>query len=85
MPLLAPNKSDEPWAQVHRRACDEVERWNKTVNVGDEVIYQAYPGADPQRFKTRHEAGVLGGHTAVVWLEGKAGCVAVAACRPAPL
>jgi hypothetical protein len=63
-----------------RRASDLVIQWNKTVKVGDEVVYRSHPGADPQLFKTRTEAQVLSGHTAVVWLDGKSGCVAVVAC-----
>lgn len=56
--------------------------WNDNVAVGAEVEYRSFPGAAPQRFKTRTPAEVLGGHTAVVWLEGKAGCVSVTACTP---
>lgn len=66
-----------------RNVADEADQWNKTVKVGDEVIYLAHPGAEPQRFKTRSEARVLEGHTAVLFLEGKSGCVAVGACHPA--
>ncbi|MGV2904634.1 hypothetical protein [Achromobacter sp. AGC25] len=38
-----------------------------------------------QTFKTKTEAEVLSGHTAVVWLEGKRGCVAVSHCTPVPV
>ena len=60
----------------------EVEQWNATVRVGDTVEYRDPPRAEPQQFTTRTEAEVLSGHTAVVWLNGKSGCVACSACRP---
>ena len=52
------------------------------AKLGDLVEYRSYPEASPQTFKTRTEAQVLSGHTAVVWLEGKSGCVCCDACRP---
>ncbi len=60
----------------------EVADWNSRVKVGDLVEYRSHPEAEPQTFKTRTEAHVLSGHTAVVWLEGKSGCVCCDACRP---
>ena len=60
----------------------EVTDWNARVKLGDLVEYRSYPEAAPQTFKTRTEAQVLSGHTAVVWLEGKSGCVCCDACRP---
>ena len=60
----------------------EADDWNAKVNVGDQVEYRSDPYAEPQVFATRTEASVLSGHTAVVWLEGKAGCVAIEACKP---
>jgi hypothetical protein len=33
-------------------------------------------------YETRSEASVLGGHSAVIWLDGKSGCVALEACVP---
>lgn len=52
------------------------------LGVGDAVEYRDHPHAEPQQITTRTEAEVLGGHTAVVWLNGKSGCVACSACRP---
>jgi hypothetical protein len=72
---------------VRRRRKSPVEtadNWNRTVRVGDLVEYRGYPEAKPQRFQTRTVAQVLMGHTAVVWLDGKAGCVTVEACKPVP-
>lgn len=60
----------------------EVDAWNAKVAVGDYVDYRGYPGAEPKAFRTRTEAEVLSGHTAVVWLEGKSGCVCCEACTP---
>ena len=59
-----------------------VDVWNRAVKVGDAVDYRGYPEAEPQRFQTRTVAQVLSGHTAVVWLEGKAGCVCIESCKP---
>jgi hypothetical protein len=59
----------------------EVDAWNNAVTVGDEVDYISYPGAKAQRFTTRTAAEVLSGHTSVVWLNGKSGCVATSHCR----
>src|SRR3990167_1999433 len=62
----------------------QVADWNNAVSVGQLVDYRGHPHAEPQRFKTRTLAEVLSGHTAVVWLEGKAGCVTLDACTPVP-
>ena len=59
----------------------KAEAWNKKVIVGATVEYRGYPGAEPQTFTTRTPAEVLSGHTAVVWLNGKSGCVSVDSCR----
>jgi len=62
----------------------EVDAWNARVKVGDSAEYSDVVGlTEPQTFKTKSEAEVLSGHTAVVWLEGKRGCVAVSHCKPA--
>ncbi len=68
-------------AMTRRTPDQQVVDWNNAWNVGQEVEYRSHPGADPQRFKTRSFAQVLSGHTAVVWLEGKSGCVTLDACR----
>lgn len=60
----------------------EVRSWNDAVKVGDAVEYRGYPEADSQICTTRTAASVLSGHTAVVWLNEKSGCVLVSACRP---
>lgn len=61
----------------------EVAMFNKAVKVGDRVRYQSYkPDGPVTEHITRTPAEVLSGHTAVVWLEGKSGCVAVSHCLP---
>ncbi|MBZ0104010.1 MAG: hypothetical protein K8H84_00115 [Sulfuricella denitrificans] len=59
----------------------EVSEWNAKVGVGDAVEYRDFPEDEPKNFTTRTPAEVLSGHTAVVWLNGKSGCVCVDACR----
>lgn len=56
--------------------------WNAMVEVGDTVEYVDHPGAPVETFATATSAEVLSGHTAVVWLVGKRGCVSVDHCRP---
>jgi hypothetical protein len=62
-----------------------VDEWNANHPIGTPVRYYARinPREDPRGiYKTRSEASVLGGHTPVVWLDGKSGCVALEACEP---
>jgi len=66
--------------QKHLQA--EVDRFNSTVPLGGAVDYYEISGAPLQRYRTRTEAQILSGHTAVVWLEGKTGCVCVSHCMP---
>lgn len=62
----------------------EADAFNFRVNVGDLIEYSEVIGmGEPKRYATRTPAEVLSGHTAVVWLEGKSGCVAVLHCTPA--
>ena len=66
------------------KAQKECDRFNKRVPVGSLVEYSEILGDPPVgQFKTRTAAQVLSGHTAVVWLEGKSGCVCVEHCTPA--
>jgi hypothetical protein len=55
--------------------------WNHQVAVGALVTYRKDDGK-LLTTRTRSEASVLGGHTAVVWIEGKAGCVALDRVTP---
>jgi hypothetical protein len=57
--------------------------FNARVKVGDSVEYTEVVGmGKPTVYTTRTAAEVLSGHTAVVWLEGKSGCVCVSHCAP---
>lgn len=58
------------------RAEKMVREWNEKHGVGQGVIVQRDDGT-ATRTTTRSEAQVLGGHTAVIWLEGIAGCFAL--------
>lgn len=59
----------------------DADRFNARVQVGDAVDYSEVIGLDqPKRYLTRSPASVLGDHTAVVWLEGKTGCVCISHC-----
>jgi hypothetical protein len=59
--------------------------FNRAFPVGSEVLYESVIGVTgAARYTTRTEASILSGHTAVVWLEGKSGCVAIDHCKPVP-
>jgi hypothetical protein len=52
--------------------------WNRACPVGTEVHFHPVIGAPLCRLrKTASLAQVLSGHTAVIWLEGERGCVAL--------
>ena len=51
----------------------KVDKWNAKYQVGQAVDLQK-DGGEIVRTKTRSAAEVLGGHTAVIWLEGVTGC-----------
>ena len=68
--------------QTLKRLQAEVEAFNARVPLGAEVDYFEYEGAPLVRHKTRTEAQILSGHTAVVWLAGKSGCVCTSHCIP---
>lgn len=64
-------------AQLQR----EVDSFNAQFPVGSQVDYYEVVGEGaPQELRTRTPAEVLSGHTAVVWLEGKSGCVCCSHC-----
>jgi hypothetical protein len=64
------------------RAQALADAWNARVAIGQEVDYREIAEAAPRRFRTSTAAEVLSGHTAVVWLAGKSGCVCVTHCVP---
>jgi hypothetical protein len=68
-------------AKTLQAMCD---RWNAAHPVGTLVEYAEVKGlTPPTRHATQTPAQVLSGHTPVVWLEGKRGCVCLDHCRPA--
>lgn len=50
-----------------------VDRWNANHPIGT-VVDLTKDSGEVVRTKTRSEAEVLSGHTAVIWLEGVRGC-----------
>ncbi len=55
--------------------------WNEAHPVGTQVHVRQDDGVTLLT-KTRSAAQVLGGHTAVVWLDGVAGCYRLDRCAP---
>jgi hypothetical protein len=63
----------------------EVAAFNRRFSIGDEVdYYEVIDSGESKRYRTRSEAQILSGHTAVVWLEGKSGCVCCSHCFMPP-
>lgn len=62
-----------------RRQLDaQASKWNEKHPIGTKVNFHPLIGRPESRpGVTRSAATVLSGHTAVVWLEGEAGCVAL--------
>jgi hypothetical protein len=54
----------------------DVDSWNANVAVGEKVTYRNDLGEEILT-RTRSRAQVLSNHTAVVWLDGITGCVAL--------
>ena len=69
-----PSESGDPQAIA--------DAWNACHAVGIQVHYANVIGDPTKIYRTRTEAQVLSGHTPVVWLEGKAGCVCLSHCTP---
>lgn len=60
-----------------------VDDFNARVMVGDLIEFSEVIGlGEVRRFNTATPAEILSGHSAVVWLEGKRGCVLVSHCQP---
>ncbi|MER6601110.1 hypothetical protein [Streptomyces parvus] len=82
-------------AAVDRSIIDQfpataADKWNATHPEGTPVV--AYPGCRPEDdskctrlvTRTRSAASVLGGHTAVVWVEGHSACISLTNVDPRP-
>lgn len=61
----------------------EVEVWNRLHEVGAAVTVRRDDGSVTHT-RTRSAAQVMGGHTAVIWVEGIAGCYLLSRVKPAP-
>lgn len=59
----------------------ECQEWNAKHAIGTVVKYFPIIGGDFCEHSTRSEASVLSGHTAVIWLDGVSGCVALDAVK----
>ena len=60
-------------------------RWNRQFPVGTRVRYWTGVREGVGRVSvTRSEAEVLGGHSAVVWVEGHSGCIGLSHIEPMP-
>ena len=58
-------------------------QWNRLYPTGAWVEYHPVLGKSEHRLRrTRSEASILSDHTAVVFLDGEPGCVALEACVP---
>jgi hypothetical protein len=73
---------------VKRRTVDQefemIKRWNSKYPVGTPVtrFKLIHPLAEPQATKTRSEAWLMGGHTAMVMVEGVSGGVCLESVVP---
>jgi hypothetical protein len=73
--------------QIQAEAQEKVAAWNTQHTVGVDVLYvpvMQFPIKNQKHTKTRSEAWVLSGHTAVIMLDGISGCVCLDACTPIP-
>ena len=52
----------------------ECNKFNSVVAVGDDVVVKLDGVDEPFPTKTKSEAQVLSGHSAVIWLENVSGC-----------
>lgn len=67
-----------PTAAQLQKQCDA---WNAAHPEGTLVAFESIRGkGETHRGKSASEAQVLGGHTAVIWLDGKSGCVSLDHC-----
>lgn len=67
-----------PSAAQQQNQCDA---WNSAHPVGTLVSFEFIQGeGETFRGKSRSEAQVLSGHSPMIWLEGKSGCVHLGHC-----
>ncbi|TMR92587.1 hypothetical protein EJK15_44015 [Nonomuraea basaltis] len=70
-----------------KTAAELVEEWNAAYPVGQPVCYwtgfrDGPLAGEPKFSRTRARAQVLGGHTAVVWMDGEGSCIALSHVDP---
>lgn len=59
----------------------QCDAWNKLHGIGRLIAYEEIRGGgESHRGRSTTEAQVLGGHSAVIWLAGKSGCVSLSHC-----
>jgi hypothetical protein len=69
--------------QVDERAQQAVEQFNARYPVGSAVHYwRGVRAGEGVLSTTRSPAALLGGHTAVVWVEGYTACLALTHVEP---
>ncbi len=77
--MPAPERKTEKQLQAQ---CDA---WNAEHPEGTLVSFEEIVGkGETHRGKTVSEAQVMGGHSAVIWIEGKSGCVQLDHCTALP-
>ncbi|PSH05165.1 MAG: hypothetical protein CXZ00_03135 [Acidobacteria bacterium] len=58
-------------------------KWNRRFPIGTRVRYWTGTRDKPGKVSvTKSEAQVLGGHTAVLWVEGESGCISLSHVEP---
>lgn len=67
-------KPDKKQADKLLQLQAQCDKFNEVNPVGSDVTVKLDGVAEPLATKTRSEAQVLSGHTAVIWLENVTGC-----------
>lgn len=75
------------WNMDKQQQEKRVEAWNRDCPIGTPVIRFKLinPLREPQETKTRSNAWLMGGHTAMVMVEGVSGGVMVDSVQPRPV
>jgi len=59
----------------------QCDAWNELHGIGTLIAYEEIRGeGETHRGKSTADAQLLEGHSAVIWLEGKRGCVSLDHC-----
>ena len=67
----------------YQREQAKVDDWNANHPIGTEVRYwRGFREGDGQTGRTRSRAALLGGHTAVVWIDNTTGCIGLTHVEP---